>query len=106
MLADLSQSLERGDPILVGLICMDLGKEQHEEQGDAEQGQGEKEGIWSLSHLLSRDLVATQPNRKKKDLEPEIRKKKNPRAPSLHLHLHLHLHSLSFQKRGEERDGL
>ena len=43
MFADLSQSLEGGDSILVGLICMDLGKEKHEEQGSAEQEQGKEE---------------------------------------------------------------
>ncbi len=44
MFANLSQSLEGGDSTLVGLVCMDIGKEQHEEQGGAEQEQGKEQG--------------------------------------------------------------
>ena len=67
-MADLSQSLEGGDPILVGLICMDLDKEQHEEQEGAEQEQGEK-GMWSLSHLLSSSRLNTAKEKRKKKLQ-------------------------------------
>ena len=62
MFADLSQSLEGGDSILVGLLCVDLGKEQQEEQGDAEE-EGKEERRPFFLHLHPR--IAAKKKRKK-----------------------------------------
>ena len=57
MFADLSQSLEGGDSILVGLRCMDLGKEQHEEHEEQKQEQEERHFLLRRCHPLFLSLV-------------------------------------------------